>query len=82
MLNSLEYLLPLCSVYRMVMISVDRWTNYRTVIGKELLFFFLLTGQRLLANWLCEKIKKPVGGVVYIDLHNPMSAVKRATILA
>lgn len=80
MFNSLEYLLPLCSVYRMVNISVDRWTNYCTEIGKG--FFFLLTDQRLLANWLCEKIKKSVGGVVYIDLHNPESAVRQAMILA
>lgn len=80
MLNSLEYLLPLCSVYCMVIISVDRWTNYCTEIGKR--FFFFLTDQRLLANWLCEKIKKYVGGVVYIDLHNPGSAVKQSMILA
>lgn len=27
MLNTLEYILPLCSLYRMVIISVDRWTK-------------------------------------------------------
>lgn len=72
MLNSLEYLLPLCSVYCMVIISVDRWTNYCTEIGKGFFSF-----------WLCEKKKKKsVGGVVYIDLHNPVSAVRQAMILA
>lgn len=57
MLNSLEYLLPICSVYCMVIISVDRWTNYRSEIGKRF-FFLFLTDQRLLANWLCEKNKE------------------------
>lgn len=73
MLNSLEYLLPLCGVYCMVIISVDRWTNCCTEIGKGIYFLFL-THQRLLANWLCEKIMKSFGGVVYIDLHNPVKA--------
>lgn len=40
MLNSLEYLLPLCGVYRTVIICVDRWTNYCTKIGKGCFFFF------------------------------------------
>lgn len=48
--------------------------NYCNEIGKG---FFFLTRQRLLGNWLFEKkIKKSIGGVVYIDLHNPESAVK------
>lgn len=80
MLNSLEYLLPLCSVYCMVIISVDRWTKYCTEIGEGGRGLLLI---RLLANWLCEKKKqKSVGGVVYIDLHSPVSAVEQATILA
>lgn len=79
MLDSLEYLLPLCTVYCMVNISVDRRINYCIQIGKG---FFFLTHRRLLANWLCENIKKSVGDLVYIDLHNPVSAVKQATILA
>lgn len=54
MLNSLEYILPLCSVYCMVIISVDRWINYCTEIGRGFFFSY----QRLLSNWLCEKIKK------------------------
>lgn len=55
-------------------------------------FFFLsfpfpfLTDQRLLAKpvvWEKKiKINKSIGGVVYIDLHNPESADKRAEILA
>lgn len=45
MLNSLEYLLPLCDVYRMVIISVDRWTNYCIEIGK--VFFSLLIKDKL-----------------------------------
>lgn len=74
MLNSLEYLLPLCGVYRTVIISVDRW---KIIVMKLARDFFFLTGQRLLGNWLFEKkIKKSIGGVVYIDLHNPESAVK------
>lgn len=45
------------------------WTDGQITVLKLARDFFL-TDQRLLANWLCEKIKKSVGGVVYIDLHN------------
>lgn len=66
----------------MVIISVDRWTSCCIEIGKgSIVFFFssfcfcFLTGQRLLANWLCDeekkKRKKSIGGVVYIDLLSP-----------
>lgn len=71
MLNSLEYLLPRCGVCCMVIIYVDRWTNYCTEIGKG---YFFSNDQRHLENWLCEKIKKSIGGVLYIDLHNPESS--------
>lgn len=89
MLNSLEYLLPPCGVYRMVIISVDRWTNCCNEIGKGIFFFCsfsfpFLTDQRLLAKPVVweKKMNKSIGGVVYIDLHNPGSADKRAEILA
>lgn len=39
MLTSLEYLLPLCGVYCMVIISVDRWTNYCKEFGEQFPFF-------------------------------------------
>lgn len=79
MLDSLEYLLPLCTVYCMVIISVDRRINYCTEIGKG---FFFSYSSKTLANRLCENIKISVGDLVYIDLQNPASAVKQATILA
>lgn len=40
MLNSLEYLLPLCGVYRTVIISVDRWKIIVMKLARD--FFFLL----------------------------------------
>lgn len=83
MLNSLEYLLPLCTVYRMVIISVDRWTNYCTEIGTGFFFFSFSYRSKTLSKTGCvKKIKKSVGGIVYIDLHNPESAVMQAMILA
>lgn len=80
MLNSLEYLLPICSVYCMVIISVDRWTNYRSEIGKR--FFFSYRSKTLSKLVVWKKIKKSVGGVVYIDLYNAVPAVRQAVILA
>lgn len=69
MLTSLEYLLPLCGVYCMVIISVDRWTNYCKEFGEQIPFFLYCADQ----NWLCrrgKKMKKSFSGVVYID-HSP-----------
>lgn len=42
MLTSLEYLLPLCGVYCMVIISVDRWTNWWQEFGEQIPFFSVL----------------------------------------
>lgn len=66
MLTSLEYLLPLCGVYCMVIISVDRWTNYCKEFGEQIPFFSLLIKTGCVGG---EK-KKSFSGVVYID-HNP-----------
>lgn len=59
MLNSLEYLLPLCSVYRTVIISVDKMDKFTVLkLARDIFiyfFFLFLIDQRLLANWLCEK---------------------------
>lgn len=67
MLNSLEYLLPLCGVYCVVIISVDRWTNYCKEFGERILIFFLYWSKLVVRG---KKIKKTVSDVVYIDLHN------------
>lgn len=42
MLNSPEYLLPLCGVYCMVTISLDCWTNYCKEFGRRIFFFSFL----------------------------------------
>lgn len=91
MLNSLEYLLPLCGV-RVVRwsFSVDRWRNCCADNGGGTFFFFFLLVKETLRNnlvvWRKKKnnIKKSVGDVVYIDLHKPphVSAVKPAVIFS
>lgn len=68
MLTSLEYLLPLCGVYCMVNIYVDRWTHFWKEFGEQILFF--LYWSKLVVSEGKKKIKF-VSGVVYIDLHNP-----------
>lgn len=43
MLNSLEYLLPLCSVYRTVIISVDKMDKFTVLkLARDILFYFIL----------------------------------------
>lgn len=89
MLDSLEYILPLCNVYCMVIISVHRWTNYSNKIGKgglfSLRFFFVLFFLLLIKDSLqtgCVKKWNLSVALVYIDSHDPKSAVLRATIFS
>lgn len=41
MLNSLEYLLPLCSVYRTVIISVDKMDKFTVLkLARDIFIYF------------------------------------------